>query len=309
MVELNGGYASFLREVGQMHSQVIVIDAGLATSMQTDLFRDAFPKRYFNLGIAEQNAVGVASGLARKGFVPLIHSFSNFLTRRAHDQIAVSVAWSGCNVKLIGGSCGLFDARNGPSHAAVDDLATMAALPGVMVVEPADLAQTRALLFNIISYQGPAYLRLRRSGMPRDLLGHTSSHGHTVVVKSLSCAVCTLVAGGSMLAEAIQASRMLADRRIAVDLIHAPMLRPFDAEAIIASAGRTKLVVTLENHVASGGFGDAVARAVGPLGIRNERLALPDEFLPAGDPQWQLVHCRLDAASVTTRIVQMLNGR
>src|SRR6201999_2217287 len=106
---------------------VVVLDAGLATSMQTTLFQKAFPDRYFNLGIAEQNAVSLASGLARRGWIPLLHTFSNFLARRAHDQIALSIVWPGCNVKLIAGSCGLFDGRNGPSHMAIEDLAVMAA--------------------------------------------------------------------------------------------------------------------------------------------------------------------------------------
>src|SRR5258708_6800780 len=135
-------YGEFLRDAGSAHPDIVVLDAGLATSMQTSLFEESFPERYLNLGIAEQNAVGVAAGLARRGLVPLLHTFSNFMARRAHDQVALSVAWPACNVKLIGGSCGVFDGRNGPSHMAVDDLAVMASLPGMTVVEPGDQRQT-----------------------------------------------------------------------------------------------------------------------------------------------------------------------
>ncbi len=302
-------YGLFLCQLGDADPRVVVIDAGLATSMQTAVFREAWPRRYFNLGIAEQNAVGVASGLARRGFVPLVHSFSNFLARRAHDQIAVSVAWPGCQVKFIAGSCGVFDGRNGPSHMAVDDLAAMSALPGMMVAEPGDLEQTRDLLHAIVKYPGPAYLRVRRHNAPRSLLPGTTGAMGTVVVQQRAEARVTLVVGGSLLSEGLQAVRMLGDRGLSVELVHVTILRPLDGEPIVASARRTGVVVTLENHVMTGGFGDGVARVVGDLGVRIVRLALPDVFVPAGDPAWQLAYCGLDAHSVVQRIQRVAEGR
>jgi transketolase len=302
------GYEEILRDSGRENTRVVVLDAGLATSMKTSLFAEAFPERYLNLGIAEQNAVGVASGLARRGLIPLLHTFSNFIARRAHDQVALSVAWPSCNVKLIGGSCGLFDGRNGPSHMAIDDLAVMAALPGMMVVEPCDLRQTRFLLEKIVAHEGPAYLRLRRYGVPPSLLPETQLTNGTAIVEQSDLAVYTLVACGSMLGEALVASRMLADEGIRIDLLHVSILKPLDAEPIIFSARKTGMVATLENHVASGGFGDCIARHLGPLGVSHIRLSLPDEFIPAGDPAWQLSYCGLDAASLAERISHLLNG-
>lgn len=291
-------YEEILLEIAGGLSSAVVLDAGLATSMKTQLFREAFPDRYFNLGIAEQHAVSLASGLARRGFVPLLHTFSNFLARRAHDQIALSVCWPGCNVKLIAGSCGVFDGRNGPSHMATDDLAAMMALPGMLVVEPGDQRQTRGLLRRIIAARGPAYVRLRRHDVPRDLLPDHPDDGGTHVVQRRDGARVTLVIAGSLLGEGLLATKMLNDRRVLVDALHVAVLKPFDDEPVVRSAARTRLVVTLENHVASGGISDAVNRVIGPMGVRQLRRALPDRFIPAGDPAWQLAHCGLDAASI-----------
>jgi transketolase len=295
-------YADMLCEVGERHTRVVVVDAGLATSMQTYSFAEHFPARYFNLGIAEQNAVGVASGLARRGFVPIVHTFSNFLARRAHDQVALSVAWPGCNVKMIGGSCGIFDGRNGPSHFAADDLAAMSALPGLVVAEPGDQRQLRELLHFVVGHQGPAYLRLRRHGAPSDLLPGMAPATGTVVVQEAKDAVCTLVAGGSMLSEALLAARILTDRDVPLDLIHVSVLRPLDPAPIVISGCRTGLVIVVENHAPVGGFGDAVSRAIGPLGVRQVRLTLPDRPLPAGDPAWLLDVCGLDGRTLAERI-------
>lgn len=299
-------YEEILREVAGGVPSAVVLDAGLATSMKTRLFREAFPQRYFNLGIAEQHAVSLASGLARRGFVPLLHTFSNFLARRAHDQIALSVCWPGCNVKLIGGSCGVFDGRNGPSHMATDDLAAMMALPDILVAEPGDQRQVRGLLRRIIAARGPAYLRLRRHDAPQDLLRDCPDDGGTHVVQQRDGARATLVVAGSLLGEGLLAVKMLNDRRVLVDALHVAVLKPLDDAPVVRSAARSRLVVTVENHVASGGISDAISRAIGPLGVRQLRRALPDRFVPAGDPAWQLAHCGLDAVSIADLVEQVV---
>jgi len=270
--------------------------------MKTRLFAEEFPGRYLNLGIAEQNAVSLASGLARRGLVPLLHTFSNFIARRAHDQVALSVAWPGCNVKLIGGSCGLFDGRNGPSHMATDDLSVMAGLPGVMIAEPGDLRQTRELLGRLVRHNGPAYLRLRRYGADLDLLPDADYATGTVLIARNDLALCTLVACGTMLAETRLAADMLRDKGVPLDLAHVSVLKPLHVDVIADSAKRTRRIVTVENHVLSGGFGDAIARAVGHTGFPHLRLGLPDEFIPAGDPAWQLAFCGLDAVSLAEHV-------
>jgi transketolase len=300
-------YEVLLRDAGEQHPRVLVLDAGLATSMRTHLFRAAFPQRYFNLGIAEQNAVGTASGLARRGFVPMLHTFSNFVTRRAHDQVALSVAWPRCNVKLIAGSCGVFDGRNGPSHMAIDDLAAMSALPGMMVVEPGDAEQTRALLARVLDVDGPAYFRLRRNDVPRLIDPEDAARG-TLLLRAAEQPRCTLVACGTMLEETLAAHSILTSRSVAADLLHVAILQPLDAQPILDSVRRSGRIVTVENHVTTGGFGDAISRNLGESGVPHLRLGLPHEFIPAGLPAWQLTYCGLDAPAVATRVARFSSG-
>lgn len=295
------GYAAALRDIGERYPLVVCLDAGLATSTHTHAFATAFPERYLNLGIAEQNAVGVASGLARRGMVPILHSFSNFLARRALDQIAISVACARANVKLVATTCGIHDGRNGPSHTAFEDLATMGSLPTMRVIEPGDGHQTRAHLDAIVREPGPAYLRIQRHGLP-DVLAPELDERGSVLLRVQPDAACTLVLCGSMLAEGLRAAQLLDDHGASPEIVHCSVLQPFDGKPVLDSALRTRRVITVENAPASGGFGDAVARLLGPLGIAHERLHLRREFMPAGSPQWLLRHNGLDAESIANRV-------
>lgn len=300
-------YAAALHEIGARHPRVVCLDAGLATSTHTQVFASAFPERYFNLGIAEQNAVGVASGLARRGFVPVLHSFSNFLARRALDQIAISVACAQANVKLVATSAGIHDGRNGPSHTAFEDLATMASLPAMRVIEAGDGRQTRAHLEAIVRSSGPAYLRVQRYRLPDVLVPELGDAAMTMILAAPQ-AVCTLVLCGSMLATGLQAVQMLVDRGVRLEVVHCSVLQPFDGELVRASALRTRRVITVENGPEAGGFGDAVARVIGPLGISHQRLHLRREFPPAGSSAWLLRHNGLDPESIAAAVVAKTTG-
>lgn len=299
-------YASVLANLGARVPSLVIVDAGLSDSMQTSLFRERFPDRSVNLGIAEANAVGFASGLARRGFRPVVHSFSNFLARRAHDQIAVSAALPGLPIVFVGGSCGVFDGGNGPSHFAGDDLATFLALPGMHVFEPADALDLDWALEQAVSLDGPSYLRLRRYGMPR-LLGEGSNRAPTrAVLSTPDPSRATLLAIGSMLDETLTAARILADEGAGVDLIHLMRLKPLETAPILASVRRSGLAVIVENHVQAGGGGQAVATALAGAGLRALILSLPDVFLPAGEPRWLLAETGLDATALADRILAEL---
>jgi len=298
-------YAAALHTIGERYPLVLCLDAGLGTSTHTHAFARAFPERYLNLGIAEQNAVGVASGLARRGFVPIVHSFSNFLARRALDQIAISVACARANVKLVATTCGLFDGRNGPSHTAFEDLATMASLPAMRVVEAGDGRQARAHLDAIVRTPGPAYIRIQRHGLPDTLVPELDDKG-SMLIRRVRDAACTLVLCGSMLAEGLRAARILEDEGMPPELVHCSVLQPFDGDVVADSARRTRRVFTVENAPEAGGFGDAVARRLGPMGIPHHRLHLRREFVPAASPSWLLSHNGLDAESIAAFVAAAL---
>lgn len=298
-------YARALHDVGREHANTIVVDAGLATSMQTNLFQAAFPERYVNLGIAEANAVGYASGLARRGFRPIVHSFSNFLARRAHDQIAVSIALPKLPVLLVGGSCGVFDGRNGPSHLAGDDLATFTALPGFRVYEPADGDDLKDSLREAMAENGPSYLRLRRNGMRAGNAEPKDGNG-THLIQAAEGAVVTVVVIGNLLDEALTAVRILADQHVRADLFHVVRIKPLAIERLTASATRSRRTVVIENHCAVGGGAQAVTAALAGHGISISCFTLPDCFLPAGDPRWLLAQAGLDAISLSDRIAASL---
>ncbi|WP_050384402.1 transketolase family protein [Bradyrhizobium pachyrhizi] len=301
-------YARTLRNVGTEHANAIVVDAGLATSMQSDLFQVAFPERYVNLGIAEANAVGFASGLARRGFRPIVHSFSNFLARRAHDQIAISIALPKLPVLLVGGSCGVFDGRNGPSHFASDDLATFTSLPGFKVYEPADGEDLKNAMREAMTEDGPSYLRLRRHGMRTGRADEAKGgNGTHLVHAATEDARVTIVVIGNLLEEAFTAVRILADQDVHADLFHVVRIKPLAAEKILASARRTQRPIVIENHCAVGGGAQAVTVALASYGLNVSCFTLPDRFLPAGDPRWLLAQVGLDANSLADRIVALLH--
>ena len=300
-------YGPLLESLGGRDERIIVVDAGLGSSMQTSRFREAYPQRYVNLGIAEANAVGFASGLARRGLRPFVHSFSNFLARRAHDQIAISIVVAGLPVTLIAGSCGVFDGRNGPSHFAGDDIAGIAALPGMTVLEPADEIDLDAAVEWARLSAGPVYLRLRRHQMPRAIGDRLQPRGPVRLV-SLDAAppAVTVVAIGAILDEAFTACRILADDGIAAELVHVLRIKPLNGAAILASARRSRRVIVIENHVANGGCAAAIAALMADEPVRFATLTLPDEILPAGDARWLLKFCGLDATSIAERISTLL---
>lgn len=301
-------YGRLLAQAGERHSDLIVIDTGLGTSMQTADFAERFPDRYFNVGIAEQHAVGLASGLARAGYLPLVHSFSNFLTRRAHDQVAVSVVWPGVNVKLIGGSAGLHDGRNGPSHMAIDDLGSMAALPGMMVVEPGDARQAEALFHAMLTSPGPAYFRLSRFGMAADLAPLRDAAAATSLILAAEQPQVTLVACGTMLEKGVEAHGLLAEHGIAAELVHVAVLRPLDAGPILEAVLRSGAAAIVENHVTSSGYGSIVAAALERHGVRIGRFGLPDRFLAAGAEPFQAREAELTGEDIAVRAYELIAG-
>lgn len=277
-------YGEALVELARQRPEVVCIGADLSGATETDLFRDSFPDRFVNIGIAEANMVGVAAGMARAGDMPFIHSFSVFVTRRCYDQIAMQVAYPRTNVKIVGFLPGLTTLL-GVTHQAIDDVALMRALPNMTVIEPGDPGQIRDAVREAAAIRGPVYLRMRRpeawetagTAGPADLSG-----GRPHLLRDGSDGA--ILATGLMVPVALQAADALAERgrRVAVANVH--RLKPLDTAFVADLARRCGSVVTAENHSIIGGLGSAVAEALMESGVAAgfARVGLQDCFAQGG---------------------------
>lgn len=261
MEALRDVFGKLLVELGKKNPRIVVLDGDLSTSTRVTMFRDAFPDRFIQVGIAEQNLVGIAAGLASLGKIPIVSSFAVFLSKRALDQVSISVAHAHANVKLIGAYTGLLTGHTGATHQAVQDTAIMRATPGMVVVDPADEQECASCLEEIIAYDGPVYFRLTRDAWPpvtppgyRFQLGRAClvRDGHDV----------TVIAGGPLVSEAVIAAQQLEHRSLSVRILDMASIKPIDASAVIAAAQQTGAIVTAENHSIYGGLGGAVAEVV-----------------------------------------------
>ena len=256
------GFGEALRELGRERTDIVVVDGDVSNSTRTEWFGKEFPDRFFNVGIAESNMVGVAAGLAASGKVAVCASFSAFLLNNAFDQIRMSVAFPRFNVKLVGSHSGISIGEDGPSQMAIEDIGLTLSLPGVAIVVPADEVSTREALRAIIDLDGPAYLRVGRASVPvvydgpgQFTLGkaNTLRDGNDV----------TLVANGLCVALALKAAEDLASEGIQARVIDLHTVRPLDIEAIVTAARETKGLVVAEEHLTATGLASQVALTLG----------------------------------------------
>lgn len=280
-------YGRALVELARSRPEVVCVGADLTGPTETDLFRDAIPERFFNLGMAEANAVGVAAGMARAGDIPFVHTFGVFATRRAFDQVAMQLAYPRTNVKLVGFMPGL-TTPGGVTHQAIEDVALMRALPGMMVVEPADAGQIRSAVAAIAAYHGPVYLRLKRGEIPvmADNPAARFELGTAQVLREGPDAV--VFASGLMVTLALAAAQQLASRGQEITVVNVHTIKPLDTDLICDLAERTGVVVTAENHTVIGGLGSAVAEVLFEAGLtcRGTRIGIPDTFAEGASPAY-----------------------
>lgn len=250
-----------LVEVGRENPNVVVLDADLATSTRVHYFAQAFPERFFQMGIAEQNMMGVAAGMALSGKIPFVSTFAVFSSRRACDQVAISVSHCRANVKILGAYAGIMSGNNGASHQAVEDLAIMRAIPGIVVLDPADDVEMAQVVRAIVEYRGPVYLRVTRDVWPRvSPEGYRFRIGKAVPLREGRDV--TLVGTGVMASQCVAAADLLAQEGVEARVLHMPTVKPVDVEAIVRAARETKGLVTAENHTIYGGLGSAVAEVL-----------------------------------------------
>jgi transketolase len=250
-----------LVELARENTNIVVLDADLASSTRMVYFAEQFPDRFFQMGIAEQHMMGAAAGMALMGKIPFISSFAVFVSRRACDQVAISIAHCGANAKIIGAYSGLVSGNNGATHQAMEDVAIMRGIPGMVVVDPADDIEMAQVVRAIVEYKGPVYLRVTRDAWPTiSPEGYQFEIGKAVQIRGGQDV--TLIGSGMMTSQCVEASNLLAGSGIEARVLHVPTLKPIDVNAIAEAARETGAVVTAENHNIYGGLGSAVAEVL-----------------------------------------------
>ncbi|HDK45419.1 MAG TPA: transketolase family protein [Actinobacteria bacterium] len=279
---LRVAFGETITELARTDPRLVVLDGDTGSSTRTDLFENEHPERFFQMGIAEQNMVGMAAGMATLGLIPIVSTFACFIVSRAHDSIRVLIAQPELNVKLMGGYAGLLAGMTGKTHLIFDDVSIMRAMANMTVVAPADEIETRMALPAIIDHPGPVYVRLARPNSPvifdddyRFVLGKavTLREGSDITVFST----------GLQSVRAYEAAQVLATEGIDVHLVHVPTIKPLDIDAIVSAAMRTNLVMTSEEHTIVGGLGGAIAETLSeyhPVTVK--RHGLQDVFGESG---------------------------
>lgn len=280
--EIRDAFGAELVAMGEEHEDLIVLDADLSTSSKTHLFERAFPRRFIQVGIAEQDLFGIAAGLALEGFTPFPSTFAVFAARRALDQIAISICYPGLNVKIPGSYVGLPTSRAGASHNAIEDIAVMRALPGMRVADAGDNADMRAIMRCAVRTPGPVYFRVTRLAVP-DLFGaeHDFEWGRGRRVRDGDDV--TLFGTGVMTSLCVRAADLLATWGIKAAVVHLASIKPIDEELVVESVRATGCAVTAENASILGGFGSAVTEVVSaryPVPV--QRIGVRDRWVDSG---------------------------
>jgi len=278
-------FGEALRDLGSEDPQVVVVDADLNNSTRTDIFAKAHPGRFFNVGIAESNMVGVAGGLAACGKKPWIASFATFVMSNAYDQLRMSVAYPRWNVKVVGSHSGISIGEDGPSQMGIEDVALACCLPGFVVVVPCDEASTRAAVRALARHEGPAYLRTGRPNAPV-IYGDGVSWELGKITTLREGSDLTIAANGLMVAGALEAAAALErEDRVSARVLDVHTLKPLDVETLARAARETGRIVVVEEHLGHGGLGSAVAMALAetrPVPMRFVNLG--DSFAESGSP-------------------------
>jgi transketolase len=297
------GYGDGLLEAGKRDEQVVALCADLTESTRTHLFAEAFPKRFIQVGIAEQNMVSVAAGMAAMGKVPFVASYAMFSPGRNWEQIRTTVAYNESNVKIIGAHAGISVGPDGATHQAIEDIALMRVLPNMVVIAPADIHEARKATLLAARFEGPVYIRVGRSETPVITTIETPfeiGKAQTLYTKSIaSDRTIGIVTTGVLGYDAIMAAVELEKQGIGVSVLHLATIKPLDTEALEAFAASHSELVTVEEHQVAGGLGSVVAEHLSSVRpIKISRLGINDEYGQSGEPEELLAHYGLDTKGI-----------
>ncbi len=305
------GYGEALLQLGQEEPRVVVVDCDLFRSTRTAAFAEAFPDRFFEMGIAEQDMVSTAVGLALSGMIPFANSFAVFLTGRAFDQTRQQIALPAVNVKLAGSSAGITQGPDGATHQSVIDVALMRSLPNMTVIVPSDAEEARLATRAAAEWEGPVYLRLSRYETPVWRDGGSAFEIGKAEVRRAGRDV-SLIACGVMLGRVLEAAEALAGERISAEVLNVHTVKPLDAEAVLSSCERTGAAVTVEEHSIIGGLGSAVAELLtegAGKHIPLRRLGVADTFGESGLADELLAKHGLTAEDIAAQARELVGNR
>lgn len=296
-------------ELGRENDKVVGLCADLTGSLKMNAFQDEFPDRFFQVGIAEANMMGIAAGLTIGGHIPFTGTFANFSTGRVYDQIRQSIAYSGKNVKICASHAGLTLGEDGATHQILEDIGMMKMLPGMTVINPCDYNQTKAATKAIADHDGPVYLRF---GRPK-VANFTPENQEFEIGKAVQLTQgndVTIVATGHLVWKAILAGEILADKGISADIINIHTIKPLDEEAILRSVTKTRCVVTAEEHQRNGGLGESVAGLLArEFPTHQEFVAVDDMFGESGKPEDLLEKYGLSAGNIVAAVEKVMKRK
>ena len=295
-------FGKTLAEIGELNEKIIVMDADLACSTQTKIFADKFPDRFFDCGIAEQNMLATAAGLASEGKIPFVASFAVFVTGRTYDQIRNGICYPNFNVKIVGTYGGVTVGEDGATHQALEDISLMRGLPHMTVIVPADCKECQETIKYAALHEGPTYIRIPRSNVPDIFDENYSFNIHKAVVVEEGTDV-SVFTNGETLAEVLLAAEELKKDNISLEVINVPVVKPLDFQTVIESVKKTKFAITVENHSIIGGLGSAICETLADkLPSKVYRFGIHDEFGQSGKAEELIEYYGLDSKTLAKRI-------
>ena len=304
--DTRSGFGAGLLEAGKQNENVVALCADLTGSLKMDAFQKEFPERFFQVGIAEANMIGIAAGLTIGGKIPFTGTFANFSTGRVYDQIRQSVAYSDKNVKICASHAGLTLGEDGATHQILEDIGLMKMLPGMTVINPCDYNQTKAATIAIAKHEGPVYLRFGRPSVPvftdADQKFEIGKAWMVNEGKDVS-----IFATGHLVWKAIEAGEKLAEIGIDAEIINIHTIKPLDAQAILQSVAKTGCVVSAEEHNRLGGLGDSIAQVLAQnLPTPQEYVAVNDSFGESGTPDQLMEKYGLSTEAIIAAVQKVL---
>jgi transketolase len=307
--DTRSGFGAGLAELGRTNSNVVALCADLIGSLKMNEFIDENPERFFQIGIAEANMMGIAAGLTIGGKIPFTGTFANFSTGRVYDQIRQSIAYSNKNVKICASHAGLTLGEDGATHQILEDIGLMKMLPGMVVINTCDYNQTKAATIAIAKYEGPVYLRFGRPSVPI----FTTENQTFEIGKAINLTIgsdVTIVATGHLVWEALQASEKLFEKGISAEVINIHTIKPLDKNAILKSVKKTGCIVTAEEHNYLGGLGESVSRILAlEHPTPQEFVATNDTFGESGTPTQLMEKYGLNANSIIEKVNKVLKRK